>query len=97
MPFIYFIISRLTVHFHFSLSRNWSMVVESGAGCVSISLETCKTVLLLDSVANLPACAKPQEWQVSIPEMHQDILAHCGMYLLVTTSNNIAINYRTSL
>jgi hypothetical protein len=84
--FIYYL--KPYYSFLFFLIRNWSMVVESGAGCVLISLETCKTVLLLDSVVNLPACAKPQEWQASFPKMLQDILAHCKcncLYLLVTT------------
>jgi hypothetical protein len=65
MLFAYFI-SSLTVHYHFSLCRKWSMVVKSGAGCVSTLLETCKTVLLPDSAVNSLACAKPQEWQVPL-------------------------------
>jgi hypothetical protein len=42
------------------------MVVESGAGCVSILREMYKRALLMDSVVNLLACAKHQEWQVSL-------------------------------
>jgi hypothetical protein len=45
------------------------MVVESGAGSVSILLEMCKRVLRVDSVVNLLACARPQEWQVSFKHM----------------------------
>jgi hypothetical protein len=73
----------------FSLTRKWSMVVESGAGCVSISLETCKTVLLPDSVVNSRACAKPQEWQVFLKCFKIYLLsAHVisfSLYLLFTT------------
>jgi hypothetical protein len=54
---------------------------------VSISLETCKTVLLLDSVANLLACAKPQEWQVSLKYFKiylHNLHVILSMYLLFT-------------
>lgn len=46
---------------------------------MSILLETCKRALLLDFVVNLLACAKPQEWQVSLKRFQ--------IYLNIDTQN----------
>ena len=40
---------------------------------MSILLEMCKRALLLDSVVNLLACAKPREWQVSLKTISEMI------------------------
>ena len=65
------------------------MVVEWGAGSVSILLETCKRALLLDSVVNLLACAKPREWQVSLKTISEMISIHSIYWFMEVTTNNI--------
>jgi hypothetical protein len=67
---------------------------------VSISLEMCKTVLLQDSVVNLPACAKPQEWQVSLKCFKlclQIVHVIFSLVLVGYNSNSLTINYRNLL
>lgn len=85
----------------FSLCRKWSMVLESGAGCVSTSLEMCKRVWLLDSAVNSLACAKPQEWQVSLKcfKIHFLHIVHAivSLYLFTTVTVLLTVNYRTLL
>jgi hypothetical protein len=58
------------------------MVVESGAGSVSILLEMCKRVLLVDFVVNLLACARPREWQVSL-KTHTEIASVHFIYWIM--------------
>lgn len=71
------------------------MVVEWGAGFVSTLLETCKRMLLLDSVVNLLACAKPRGWQVSFKTISEMINIHSIYWFMEVTTNNISWLCRT--
>ena len=88
------LLSQALLFIFISLSRKWSMVVESGAGCASTSREMCKTVSPPDSVVNSLACARPQEWQVSMKCFLHIVYV---IFLLFADNNSVTINYRTLL
>jgi hypothetical protein len=100
MPFVYFIISSLTVHFHFVLIqklvnggriRSWMCVNFARNVQDSVATGFCRELARMCQASGM----------ASIPEMLQAMLAHCTCYfslvLVGYNSNSLTINYRNLL